>query len=107
MSQSTKQYAPAVARTPSIAIEPEGAPGGLADAVVAGDGILTSPADATGLIWYGHNASQLRRLLEALTSVRWVQPPSAGIESYLELIGDGRTWTCGEAIYGGRRLSMP
>jgi len=89
-----------VARAPLIAIEPEGSPNWLAEAVVAGGGMLTPVADATGLIWYGHNATQLRRLLEPLASVRWVQLPSAGIESYLELVGDGRTWTCAKAIYG-------
>ncbi|TAN31787.1 hydroxyacid dehydrogenase [bacterium] len=90
----------ALARAPSIAIEPEGAPHWLAEAVVAGGGVLTSPADATGLVWYGRDAGQLRRLLEAAPSVRWVQLPSAGIERYLELIGDGRLWTCAKAIYG-------
>jgi phosphoglycerate dehydrogenase-like enzyme len=85
---------------PLIAIEPSGAPSWLAEAVGQGGGVLAMSNQATGIVWYGNDAGELRQVLAEAPNVRWVQLKSAGVERYRGLLGDGRMWTCAKAIYG-------
>jgi phosphoglycerate dehydrogenase-like enzyme len=52
------------------------------------------------LVWLdSHDVVGLREALTAAPSVRWVQLPSAGVESLIEVIDDKRAWTCAKGAY--------
>jgi D-3-phosphoglycerate dehydrogenase len=82
--------------TPAIHIGP-GDDDGLAGAVRAGGGEVTPLDGADAVVWFG-GAAELPELPE---SVRWVQLPSAGIESWLERIraAPGVVWTSAAGAY--------
>lgn len=65
-----------------------------------GGGVVSASTRASGLVWYGDDADELRQVLATAPNVRWVQLKSAGIERYRNLLRDGRVWTCAKAIYG-------
>jgi phosphoglycerate dehydrogenase-like enzyme len=83
----------------AVAIAPRGATPELADAVHAGGGHLVPAGAAEALIWNGFRADELQATLEAAPQITWVQLPSAGIEQFTGLIGDGRTWTAAKGAY--------
>jgi phosphoglycerate dehydrogenase-like enzyme len=87
--------------SPRIALAPDGVRGWLADAIEAGGGTLVAPQDAEALVWAEPaKAEELDALLhDAGAGVTWVQLPWAGIEPYVEIIGDDRIWTCGKGVY--------
>jgi len=65
-----------------------------------GGTIVTDPALADAVVWlHPRDPDGLAALLAAAPGVSWVQLPFAGIEPYLPLLGDGRTWTCGKGVY--------
>jgi len=85
---------------PRIAVAPEGERRWLADAVVAGGGLVVDPAEAEGVVWSSTGgASDLRALLDAHSGIRWVQLPWAGIEPFVAVLDDTHTWTCGKGVY--------
>jgi phosphoglycerate dehydrogenase-like enzyme len=52
------------------------------------------------LVWLDtHDVTGLRDALAAAPSVRWVQLPSAGVESLAEVVDETRTWTCAKGAY--------
>ncbi len=72
----------------------------LADAVRAGGGRVVDTSEADGLVWaIPRHPERLAELLEANPQIRWVQLPFAGIETFIHLTADGRTWTCGKGVY--------
>ena len=85
---------------PRVAVAPAGAPGWMADAVVAGGGELVAPADAEALVWASPAApAELRAALDDAPGAGWVQLPWAGIEPYVDVLDPRRTWTCGKGVY--------
>lgn len=57
-------------------------------------------AEAEALIWtLPRLADQLESVLDAHEDITWVQLPYAGIEPFVHLVHDGRTWTCGKGIF--------
>jgi len=70
----------------------------LADAVRRGGGRLVDLADAEAVVWAGGASTFPDELPE---SVRWVQLPSAGIESWIDAgtIDTSRTWTSAVGAY--------
>jgi phosphoglycerate dehydrogenase-like enzyme len=72
-----------------------------AAAVHAGGGTLvTDPTAADAVLWlHPRDPAGLTAVLDAGPGIRWVQLPFAGIEPYLPLVRDGRTWTCGKGVY--------
>lgn len=85
---------------PRIAIAPEGAPAWMAEAVVAGGGHLVTPAQAEGLVWASpRGVKKLAALLDESPGIRWVQLPWAGVEDFVHLVDDTRTWSCGKGVY--------
>jgi phosphoglycerate dehydrogenase-like enzyme len=59
------------------------------------------PAD--GLVWLaGSDLAGLKAALNAMPTIRWIQLPSAGVESFAgqDLFTDGRIWTCAKGAYG-------
>jgi phosphoglycerate dehydrogenase-like enzyme len=52
------------------------------------------------LVWLdSHDVAGLKDALAAASNVRWVQLPSAGVESVAEVIDETRTWTCAKGAY--------
>jgi len=88
-------------RAPRIAVEPESwRSEALAAAVVAGGGEVVAVAEAEGLIWSDPQSPEvLQGYLEAGPDIRWVQLPYAGIEPYLGVLDNQRSWTCGKGVY--------
>jgi phosphoglycerate dehydrogenase-like enzyme len=89
------------ARECPIAVVPGSAPREVVDSIRRSGGqVVTVADDPVGLVWLGHDPGELRRVLRQAESVRWVQLPDAGIQPYLELIGDGRAWSCARGVFG-------
>ena len=85
---------------PPIALAPESAPSWMAEAIVSGGGRIAPIAEAVGLIWGNAlSAEGLPELLSSAPAVEWVQLPYAGVERFIHLMNDGRTWACGKGVY--------
>ena len=57
-------------------------------------------ADAEALVWLEpRHADRLEDVLDKNDHITWVQLPFAGIEPFVHLIENDRTWTCGKGIY--------
>lgn len=82
-----------------FAIAPEGAPSWVEDAVHRGGGDLGPLDEAEALVWFGGGAPALESTLAPLDGIRWVQLPTAGIESFAHLIDERRTWTCAKGAF--------
>ncbi|MEY4633991.1 MAG: hypothetical protein RLZ18_1363 [Actinomycetota bacterium] len=83
-----------------IAIGPVESPEWVRDAVIAGGGEVVEPADATAVVWTAaRNPQGLKDLLDEHSHIEWVQVPFAGIENFVPIIDDSRTWTCGKGVY--------
>lgn len=85
----------------AVCIAPGDPPDWAVDAVRAGGGKPSGPEDAAALIWSGKGPDGLQPVLDRGPAITWVQLPSAGIESYADLIDDRWTWTCAKGIYAG------
>ena len=83
-----------------VAVAPEGAPEWVRDAVVAGGATLVAPAGAEAVVWFDAlHPEGLPPVLAAAADARWVHLPYAGVEPYVALMDDGRTWSCGKGVY--------
>jgi phosphoglycerate dehydrogenase-like enzyme len=72
----------------------------VADAIVAGGGQLVPITEAEAVVWGNPRDSDgLEQLLNAAPHVGWVQLPYAGVEHFIHLVHDDRTWTCGKGVY--------
>lgn len=72
----------------------------MADAVVAGGGTVVDADAAEAVVWTApDDAAGLEALLAAHPQLRWVQLPFAGIEPYVAVLDEERTWTCGKGVY--------
>ena len=85
---------------PRLAVAPEGAPAWMVDAVIAGGGQVVPLAEAEALVWAApRDPEALRATLAEAPHLSWVQLPFAGIEQFVDLLDDDRTWTCGKGVY--------
>ncbi len=85
---------------PRCVIAPDTGDGPLTAAVRAGGGEVVDAADAEAVIWLDPaDADGLARLLSQHPGIRWVQLPWAGIEPFVDVLDDERTWTCGKGVY--------
>lgn len=86
---------------PRIAVAPRsGRHDSLAEAVVAGGGVVVEPARAQALVWAdAARPDLLPEVLAAGPQIDWVQLPFAGIENYVHLLDTERRWTCGKGVY--------
>ncbi len=83
-----------------IAVAPSTAPTWMADAVLAGGGVLVDADSAEGVVWGdAREVGQLAALLDRNPAIRWVQLPFAGVENFIHLVDDERLWTCGKGVY--------
>jgi phosphoglycerate dehydrogenase-like enzyme len=90
------------AGSPRIAVLPAGTRSYLVGAVEAGGGVVSGPRDAEAVVWTDHaDARGLGFVLDDHPQLRWVQLPWAGVEPYIDVIGDhpDRTWTSGKGVY--------
>ena len=90
------------AMTPTnIAVEPRSwRRDDLVAAAESAGATVAEPSSATGLIWADPQCPEkLAPILARNPQIDWVQLPYAGIEPYLDLVDDGRAWTCGKGIY--------
>lgn len=72
----------------------------VVDAVVAGGGVVVDPADATVLVWTEPlDGPALGAALAAAPQIEWVQLPFAGVDAFLSLLDDRRTWTSTKGAY--------
>jgi D-3-phosphoglycerate dehydrogenase len=83
-----------------VAIVPAADAGWLGDAVRGGGGDVAEAVDAEALLWGAGDAPELARALDRAPNVRWVQVSWTGVDRYLELMRDGRVWTCARDVYG-------
>jgi phosphoglycerate dehydrogenase-like enzyme len=75
---------------------------GLLGAVERGGGVVVDePGEAEALVWLGSDNSKLPELLHP--GIRWVQLPSAGVESWMEkgLIDAERIFTSAAGVFSG------
>ncbi|GGI06318.1 D-isomer specific 2-hydroxyacid dehydrogenase family protein [Egicoccus halophilus] len=85
---------------PRIAVLPESSPQLLRDAVEEGGGHLVEVDRADAVMWTdSSDPGALRAALDAHPAIRWVQLPWAGIEPFVDVLDDDRTWTCGKGVY--------
>ncbi len=85
----------------AIAVGPEGVDAWLADAVRAGGAEVVPLERADALLWAAPNDPDGLRdvLAEHGERLRWVQLPWAGVEPYVQVLDEGRTWSCGKGVY--------
>jgi phosphoglycerate dehydrogenase-like enzyme len=83
-----------------IAVAPSNSPEWVRAAVLAGGGEVAEPAKASAVVWTAARDPQgLADLLRENAHIEWVQVPFAGIENFVPVIDDSRTWTCGKGVY--------
>ena len=83
-----------------IAIAPASSPQWVTDAVIRGGAEVVEPGQANALIWTAaRDPEGLGALLAENSHLEWVQVPFAGIENFVPIIDDSRTWTCGKGVY--------
>ena len=87
-------------RSPRVAVS-AGAPSFAVEAVESGGGLAVSLSESPeALVWLdSHDVTGLRDALSVAPGIRWVQLPSAGVESLAEVIDETRTWTCAKGAY--------
>jgi phosphoglycerate dehydrogenase-like enzyme len=84
----------------TITVQPESSPQWVTDAVIAGGGQIVPPSKASAVVWTAaRDAAGLNQLLHDCSAIEWVQVPFAGIENFVSIIDDRRTWTCGKGVY--------
>jgi phosphoglycerate dehydrogenase-like enzyme len=85
---------------PRVTVAPTPAPFAV-EAVEGGGGVVVSlNDDPEALVWLdSHDVGGLTKALAAAPGVRWVQLPSAGVESVTEVIDQTRIWTCAKGAY--------
>lgn len=84
---------------PRIAVGPTTGPAWVLNAIESGGGQLVEVGDADSLVWLGQRPSELADVLDDHPQIQWVQLAWAGVERFMELTDDDRTWTCGKGVY--------
>ncbi|MFJ7328177.1 NAD(P)-dependent oxidoreductase [Streptomyces cyaneofuscatus] len=85
---------------PRVAVLPGPAPAEITAALRSAGAVRTPPEQAEALVWMGEDPARLAEALRAHPSPRWVQLASAGVDGYLPMTRDGRTWTRACDVYG-------
>jgi phosphoglycerate dehydrogenase-like enzyme len=87
-------------RPPRVAIAPTISDEWIAEAVTAGGGHVVALPEAEAVVWTDpSDAFGLEEVLDEYPDLRWVQLLWAGVEPFVDLIDDKRTWTCGKGVY--------
>lgn len=87
---------------PGVSVARPG-PAWLPDAVTSAGARLVPPGrDTDALLWFGGEQADLRAALASAPGTRWVQLPSAGVDSYVDvglLETPGVTWTSAKGAF--------
>jgi phosphoglycerate dehydrogenase-like enzyme len=87
-------------RSPRVAVGPGNASFAVEAVEHGGGSAVSLSEDPEALVWFdSQDVTGLRDALEAAPSVRWVQLPSAGVESLADVMDETRTWTCAKGAY--------
>ena len=85
--------------SPRIAVLPRSADW-IDDAVVEGGAEIVDVGEATALVWTSANTpGELAAVLAERPDIDWVQLPWAGVDPYVPVMDDTRTWTCAKGVY--------
>jgi phosphoglycerate dehydrogenase-like enzyme len=72
----------------------------VAEAITTAGGDLVDPSEAEVLVWtHPTDRDGLAAVLAGASQIRWVQLPFAGVEPFVPLLDDGRTWTSTKGAY--------
>jgi phosphoglycerate dehydrogenase-like enzyme len=83
----------------AICVAPDSS-GWIADAVRDAGASIVDAGEASAVVWTdARDADGLAALLADHSHIEWVQVPFAGIENFVSIIDDSRTWTCGKGVY--------
>ncbi|MFD2079046.1 Phosphoglycerate dehydrogenase [Actinopolymorpha cephalotaxi] len=87
------------ARTPKIHVGPQQLPELLEAVKTAGGEVVDDPAQAEALVWWGGSPDQFKDVDH--DGIKWVQLPSAGIESWFRagIFTSGKVYTCAVGSY--------
>ena len=86
--------------TRTVAVAPAESPQWVTQAVLEGGADITDVSEATAVVWTSaRDASGLADVIGLNPSLEWVQVPFAGVENFLSVMDDSRTWTCGKGVY--------
>ena len=83
-----------------VAIMPEARPV-IADAVTASGARLGPVSEADVLVWLNSDTDALAEALKTGPRIRWIQLPSAGVESFVAsgVVNGAHTWACAKGAY--------
>ena len=88
------------ARVVRCAVAPHPPSPVIVDAVVTGGGTLVDPSEAEVLVWTEPlDGPGLAATLAAGPGIRWVQLPFSGVDAFVSLLDDGRTYTSTKGAY--------
>ena len=88
------------ARTVRCAVAPAPASPVIVEAVRAGGGTVVDPSEGEALVWTEPlDGPGLATCLDGAPGVRWVQLPFVGVDAFLSIIDDRRTWTSAKGAY--------
>ena len=83
-----------------MTVAPNPAPFAVERVEACGGTVVSLTDDPEALVWLdSHDVGGLAKALAASPGVRWVQLPSAGVESMTEIIDQTRIWTCAKGAY--------
>jgi phosphoglycerate dehydrogenase-like enzyme len=90
----------AVEMAVAVAVAPGPVAPVVAEAIARGGGTLVDPSAASVLVWTDPtDRDGLAAVLASAPAIRWVQLPFAGVEPFVDLLGDGRVWTSTKGAY--------
>ncbi|MCK9793648.1 hydroxyacid dehydrogenase [Isoptericola sp. 4D.3] len=87
---------------PGISAAPRTPEWVAAAVAAAGARVVPVGPDTEGLLWFGGDLADLRSALGSAPGTRWVQLPSAGVDSYADagmFDGPGITWTSAKGAF--------
>lgn len=85
--------------SPRVAVLPRSADW-IHAAVQSGGAEIVDIDEATALVWTSANTpGDLAAVLADRPDIDWVQLPWAGVDPYLSIMDDTRTWTCAKGVY--------
>jgi phosphoglycerate dehydrogenase-like enzyme len=89
-----------MSRLRTVAVAPTGSPSWVEQAVLDGGADVVDVSEASALVWTSARDSVgLASVINANPQLDWVQVPFAGVENFLSVMDDSRTWTCGKGVY--------
>jgi len=84
----------------TVSIAPSGSPSWVEQAVLNGGVDVVDVSEASALVWTSaRDSAGLASVIDTNPQLDWIQVPFAGVENFLSVMDDSRTWTCGKGVY--------